>query len=69
MSSIKSNVKRDNNHFVVITRHHNADSNIIGKFKDYQSAKNCAFERIKSINVWGNVTNIIEIFIDGSTKK
>lgn len=69
MSAIKSNVKKDNNHFVVITRHHNADSNIIGKFKEYQSAKICAVERIKSINIWGNLTNITEIFIDGSTKK
>ena len=67
--SIKSNVKTENNFFVVLSRHKNSDSKIIGKFSDYRLAKFCANKLISMIEMFGNNNNTTEIFIDGSTKK
>lgn len=71
MESIKilKCVEQGDNTFMVFTRHKNGSTNKIGQFNDMKSAKNCAFGRVEKIQLWGNMTSIVDILIEGKFKK
>ena len=70
MNSIKifKSVQQEDNIFMVLTRHKDGSTNKIGQFNNMDSAKNCAFDRIKGIKMVGNITSIVDILIKGKFK-